>query len=87
MLYSLLVAVLILSFFMALIVPYCVIKAFLIGFNTTAREEGRPTVKVDLPKLPKRKPKAERSETDKMNKILSNIDTYDGTPIGQKEIY
>lgn len=81
MLYSLLVAVLILSFFMSVFVPYMVIKAFERGFNIS-HEENIEIVKE--PKLPKvhKAPKIDR----KAETLLRNLDRYDGTGIGQEAI-
>lgn len=81
MLYSLLMAVLILSFFMSIFVPYMVIKAFERGFNIS-HEECMELVKE--PKLPKmhKKPKIDK----KTETLLKNLDRYDGTGIGQEAI-
>lgn len=81
MLYSLLTAVLILSFFMSIFVPYMVIKAFERGFSLSNDE------KIELvkgPKLPKnhKKPKIDK----KTETLLKNLDRYDGTGIGQEVI-
>lgn len=80
MLYSLLTAVLILSFFMSIFVPYMVIKAFERGFNLS-NEEKVELVKEPKPKIHK-KPKIDK----KAETLLKNLDRYDGTGIGQEVI-
>lgn len=81
MLYSLLVAYMILSFFMSIFVPYMVIKAFERGFNTS-HEECVELIKE--PKLPKNHKKLKMDE--KTEALFRNLDRYDGTGIGQEVI-
>lgn len=81
MLYSLLVAVLILSFFMSVFVPYFVIKAFEIGFNVSHED------KVELVKAPTLPKKHKKPKLDKKTEtFLRNLDRYDGTGLGQEVI-
>lgn len=81
MLYSLLTAVLILSFFMTIFVPYMVIKAFERGFNIAHEESVELVKKPKLPKIHKKPKIDEKTET-----LLKNLDRYDGTGIGQEAI-
>lgn len=81
MLYSLLTAVLILSFFMSIFVPYMVIKAFERGFNLSSEEKVELVKERNLPKIHK-KPKIDK----KAETLLRNLDRYDGTGIGQEVI-
>ena len=90
MLYSLLLAVLILSFLMAFLVPYCVIRAFLTGFNITARAENKEPIKAPktIGKIIKQSKAKKESDVKikKAEQILSNLDRFDGTPKGQVKI-
>lgn len=81
MLYSLLVAVLILSFFMSVFVPYIVIKAFERGFNISHEENIEIVKEPKLPKIRKIPKVDKKTET-----LLKNLDRYDGTGIGQEAI-
>ncbi len=77
MLYSLLVAVLILSFFNALVIPFMVVKYFIKGYNIHAET---PISEPKVP-LPKKKPSEHR-----FTKILRNVDNYTGDETGQVPI-
>lgn len=81
MLYSLLAAVLILSFFNALIVPFMVIRYFLKGYNVNADVKIPMENVIDVVK-PQEKPEIDK----KTATILRNIDRYDGTSKGQEVI-
>jgi hypothetical protein len=75
MLYSLLAAVLILSFLM----PVACYLSFVKGYNVNAVKVGeRP---LDTPKIIHKRAK----ENAELKTILDNIDAYDGTANGQKE--
>lgn len=81
MLYSLLVAVLLLSFFNAIFVPFMVIRYFVKGYNVNAGD------KVEVSNVTKAFKKHKKPEFDKRTEqLLRNIDRYDGTPIGQEVI-
>ena len=58
-------------------------KAFLMGFE--AGKSGEP-IKVEEKKRKKYAKQEENQETKRLNSILANINAYDGTGIGQKEI-
>ena len=69
----------------AIISEYMLVKAFHYGVKVgKAKDEIVP----EPFSRPKRKSKAPKKakETEKLNDILHNIDVYDGTSIGQKEI-
>ncbi|MBR5316033.1 MAG: hypothetical protein IKU44_04500 [Firmicutes bacterium] len=76
MLYSLLVAVVILSIFNAVVVPYMAVRYFIKGYNIHAE---KPILE---PKMPKISRKQKRDE-DRNARILSNIDNYTGDETGQ----
>lgn len=56
-------------------------KVFMIGFRMGKGEE-------NITLAPKKKPKKSKTppEIEKMNRILSNIEKYDGTSAGQEDI-
>jgi hypothetical protein len=77
MLYSLLVAVLL----EAAAIPVVGILCFRSGYNAAARTEKKPL----LP--PIRKPATKPTDEEvRLGKLLSNIENYDGTGVGQREI-
>jgi hypothetical protein len=58
-----------------------------------AIKEDKPLTEIKLPELPKLKSKKEKEqeekakkEIDRLGTIMSNIDNYNGTSIGQKEV-
>lgn len=77
MLYSLLVAVIVLAIAVPLTGVYCFIK----GYNLKAEKEGDTPIKT--PRIvPKKAPKGD----ERLQTLLFNIDNYDGTAAGQKDI-
>lgn len=81
MLYSLLAAVLILSFFNAIILPFLAIRYFLRGYNINATE------KIPVAEVKNVFEKHEKPKVDKKTEtILRNIDRYDGTSRGQEVV-
>lgn len=81
MLYSLLVAVLLLSFFNAVVIPFMVVGYFIKGYNILAE---KPVLGLEIPKLP-RKRTVKRDEA-RDAQILRNIDNYTGDETGQVKI-
>ncbi len=79
MLYSLLVAVVLLSFFNAVVVPFMVIRYFVKGYNINAE---KPVVEPKVPKLSRK----QKREEDRNAKILRNIDNYTGDETGQVHV-
>lgn len=75
MLYSLLVAVIGLSF----LIPFACYKAFYIGFYA-AKEQPVPK------SVSKAKKRELAEETIRLNQVLQNIDRFDGTTKGQVKI-
>lgn len=78
---------------MLLFVPICMWKAFEKGYNLRAFEEGRaeiPEKGIKAAMEKKRQAKRASQEAEKKrertNQILKNIEVYDGTANGQKEI-
>ena len=72
----------------AIITEIMLVKAFHYGVQVGKSKESAvpepfPAVKRDNKK---RKTLETSTEIKRMNDILNNIDVYDGTPIGQKEI-
>jgi hypothetical protein len=78
MLYSLL-AVVVLE---AVMIPVVGLYCFRTGFNLSAREDKRP----EIPPVVKGRPAPIGDEEARLGKLLANIETYDGTDTGQKEI-
>ena len=79
MLYSLLVAVVILSIFNAVVVPFIVVGYFIKGYNILAE---KPIVSPQMPKLTRK----QKRDEDRNAKILSNIDNYTGDETGQVKV-
>ena len=79
MLYSLLAAVVILSFFNAVVVPFMVIGYFVKGYNINAE---KPVIE---PKMPKLSRKQKRDEA-RNAQIMRNIDNYTGDETGQVHV-
>jgi hypothetical protein len=66
----------------AVAVPIVGLYCFRSGFNLAAREEKR----LEIPPIKKGKPSPVTNEEVRLGILLSNIETYDGTSAGQKEI-
>lgn len=86
MLYSLLAAVLILSF----LLPVTALKAFEKGFNMT-HEDSVNLVENPVKTVKKAVKKHEfdketKKKQENIERLLSNIDKYDGTSVGQEKI-
>lgn len=77
MLYSLLAAVLILALSYPIMGYFCFTK----GYNIAAQDKP----KIESVKL-RRKKIQEPAEINRLNSIMANIDRYDGTTVGQKEV-
>lgn len=75
MLYSLLTAVIILSFLMPILSVWCFIK----GYNLKADKLGEK--RIETPKMPRKKSMQDKEYAT----LMSNIDAFDGTEQGQKE--
>lgn len=62
-------------------IPFFCIFSFRVGFRygQSKEEVVKPIVKPKAPII-------DQPEIDKLNKILDNIDSYDGTGKGQKDI-
>lgn len=86
MLFSLVMAVfcVILLFFM----PFLLWKAFSKGYNLRAQENGEPQIRREKSFFQGGKiaSKEEKRRLERNNRIIANIDNYDGTPKGQKEV-
>lgn len=82
MLYNVLLIILVLY---VCVTPYFYAKAVKFGISLAKDEEG--AMKTPIFGLPSRKKKPEMTPAEKRRaEILANIDRYDGTPNGQKEI-
>lgn len=57
---------------------------FYTGIKVGRVQEGKPLPRI-LPKLPNKKPKP-NPELEKLSKIISNIDAFDGTARGQIKV-
>lgn len=84
MLYSLLITVIVLAAGYPIMGYFCFTK----GYNTAAKLVEKPKIEAPaIPTLKSIKKKKERSqELKRIEKILANINAYDGTAVGQKEI-
>lgn len=79
------ITVLILAVFCCIWGAFCFIK----GYNMGAKEAKKPEIKVETPKRKIEKAKTNKKLAEKQRKVntlLENIDKYDGSSIGQKEI-
>lgn len=77
MLYS--ISTLLLALVMAFLVPLVIIKAFMAGFKFQKGED------ILTPK--KKAVKAKQSDSERKRNILeANIEAYDGTSFGQREV-
>lgn len=79
MLYSLLVAVVILAIFNAVVVPFMVVGYFIKGYNIHAE---KPILEPKMPKLSRK----QKREEDRNAQILHNIDNYTGDETGQVQV-
>jgi hypothetical protein len=68
--------------FEAVAIPVVGLYCFKTGFNLSAKKEDRPVI----PPIKKTKPEPVSDEEARLGRLLANIETYDGTGIGQRDI-
>jgi hypothetical protein len=78
MLYSLLAVVIVEAVAIPVVGLYC----FKAGFNLSARGEERPVI----PPIKRAKPEPVSDEEARIGALLLNIESYDGTDAGQRDI-
>lgn len=92
MLFNILIVVLVVY---AMLTPFFVVKSIKFGMQIAPKADELPKSidsgkltkrKIRLPKRKSKADKAREKELERITDILSNIETYDGTSIGQKEI-
>lgn len=76
----LIVAVIILSF----LLPITAVVSFLVGANVYQKASANKEIPVPTIKQKKKKPERDESML-RFEKILHNIDVYDGTSLGQED--
>jgi hypothetical protein len=79
------ITILVLAIFCPIWGGFCFIK----GYNLGAKETKKPEIKVESPKKKIEKAKTDKKMAEKqkkLNTLFENIDAYDGSSIGQKEI-
>lgn len=74
---------------LAVLTPILSVFCFIKGYNIGAKETGKPEIKVETPKQKIKKAK-ENKEAEKKRKyyntLYENINNYDGSSKGQKEL-
>jgi hypothetical protein len=92
MLFNILIVVLVVY---VMLTPFFIVKAIKFGMQIGSKADELPKSidsgkltkrKIKLPKRKTKSEKAREKELERITDILSNIETYDGTSIGQKEI-
>jgi len=85
MLYDILIVLLVVY---AMLTPFFIVKSIKFGILLGQKPEEVHKIRdfVKLPKRKSKKDKAREKELEKIGDILSNIEAYDGTGMGQKEI-
>lgn len=74
---------------LAVMTPVMSAFCFIKGYNIGAKETKKPEIKIETPKekIEKRKTSKEaEAKRRKMTNLLANIEAYDGTSKGQKEL-
>lgn len=86
MLYKILEAVIVLSFLMAIILE--VIIGYILIKNDLKKQENRVKIGPILhkPRLTRAEKKKKAEEEKRFETLLNNIDAYNGTDFGQKEL-
>lgn len=80
----LVLALVVISIFLALVVPFIVIKAYERGLNAVKTGNHGEVKLIEGPKKSK-KAKEQSAEQMRVEKILRNIDNYHGSDIGQEK--
>lgn len=71
---------------LVLVTAISCISCFILGFKFGTNEEKEILPKIEMPKKEKKLTLKEREELERVEKIFSNIDNYDGTSANQQEV-
>lgn len=74
---------------LAVLTPILSVFCFIKGYNIGARETNKPEIKIETPiqKIERAKENKKAAEKrSRLNTLLENIENYDGSSKGQKEL-
>lgn len=74
---------------LAVMTPILSVFCFIKGYNIGARETRKPEIKVETPKQKIERAKENKKAAEnrsRLNTLLENIENYDGSSKGQKEL-
>lgn len=74
---------------LAILAPVMSVFCFIKGYNIGAKETKKPEIKIETPKEKKERreiSKEAEKRRSQMSILLENIEAYDGTSKGQKEL-
>lgn len=74
---------------LAILAPVMSVFCFIKGYNIGAKEAKKPKIKIETPKEKKTRreiSKEAEKRRSQMSILLENIEAYDGTSKGQKEL-
>lgn len=74
---------------LAVMTPILSVFCFIKGYNIGAKETGKPEIKVETPKQKIERAKENKKAAEnrsRLNTLLENIENYDGSSKGQKEL-
>lgn len=74
---------------LAILTPVMSVFCFIKGYNIGAKETKKPEIKIEAPKEKKKRreiSKEAEKRRSQMSILLENIEAYDGTSKGQKEL-
>lgn len=74
---------------LAVLTPILSVFCFIKGYNIGARETNKPEVKLETPMQKIERAKENKKAAEKrsrLNTLLENIENYDGSSKGQKEL-
>lgn len=74
---------------LAVMTPFLSVFCFIKGYNIGAKETGKPEIKVETPKQKIERAKENKKAAEnrrRLNTLLENIENYDGSSKGQKEL-
>lgn len=74
---------------LAVLTPILSVFCFIKGYNIGARETRKPEIKLETPMQKIKKAKENKKAAEKrsrLNTLLENIENYDGSSKGQKEL-
>ena len=74
---------------LAVLTPILSVFCFIKGYNIGARETNKPEIKLETPMQKIERAKENKKAAEKrsrLNTLLENIENYDGSSKGQKEL-